>query len=95
MELGSATVRLAPEGVRIMPTLWKRLRGAKPQVMPYQALVGVSLKEPQGLTRGELTLRGRRSNDTVTVRFGAGEVTEMHHVATELWQRIRSTKDAE
>ena len=95
MELGSATVRLAPEGVRIVPGLWQRLRGAKPQVMPYEALVGVSLKEPQGMTRGELTLRGRRSNDTLTVRFGAGQVAEMHHVATELWQRIRGTKDVD
>jgi hypothetical protein len=93
MELGSATVRLAPEGVRIVPGLWQRLRGAKPQLMPYEALVGVSLKEPQGLTRGELTLRGRRSNDTLTVRFGGGEVAEMHQVATELWQRIRSSGD--
>lgn len=29
------------------------------------------------------------------VRFGCGLVAEMHTVATELWKRIRDTKDVE
>ena len=69
------------------------MAGATPQVLPYEALVGVSLREPQGLTRGVLTMKGRRATDNVSVRFGSGQVAEMHQVATELWQRIRATKD--
>ncbi len=40
-----------------------------------------------------LTLKGRRATDNVSVRFGSGQLAEMHQVATELWQRIRDTKD--
>ena len=95
MELGSPSIRLGPDGVQVVPSRWQRLRGAKPQHMPYEALVGVSMKEPQGLTPGQLMLRGRRSSDTISVRFGAGQVADMHHVATELWKRIRDARDGE
>lgn len=93
MELGTPPIRLAPEGVHIVPRPWQRWRGARPQVMPYAALIGVSMKEPQGMTRGMLTLKGRRATDTVLVRFGSAQVAEMHQVATELWKRIRDAKE--
>lgn len=95
MELGTAPIRLAPDGVHIVPRPWQRWRGARSQVMPYAALVGVSMKEPQGLTRGVLTLKGRRATDNVLVRFGSGQVAEMHQVATELWKRIREARQNE
>lgn len=93
MELGTPLVRLAADGVHIVPRPWQRWRGATFQVMPYAALVGVSMTEPQGLTRGVLTLKGRRATDNVLVRFGSGQVTEMHQVATELWKRIREAQE--
>jgi hypothetical protein len=93
MTLGTTSIRLAPDGVHIEPGPWQRWRGATAQVLPYEALVGVALQEPQGLTRGVLTMKGRRATDNVSVSFGSGQLAEMHHVATELWQRIRATKD--
>ena len=95
MTLGTPSIHLAPDGVHIEPSPWLRWRGARPQVLPYAALVGVSLKEPRGRTRGVLTLKGRRATDNVSVRFGSGQLAEMHQVATQLWQRIRDTKDVQ
>jgi hypothetical protein len=93
MALGTPSIRLAPDGVHLEPGRWQRWRGASPQVLPYAALIGVSLTEPKGLTRGVLTLKGRRATDNVSVRFGSGQVADMHNVATQLWQRIRDTGD--
>lgn len=95
MPLGTPSIRLASDGVHIEPGPWQRRRGATSQLLPYAALVGVSLEEPRGRTRGVLTVKGRRATDSVSVRFGSGQVAEMHQVATELWQRIRGTQDLE
>jgi hypothetical protein len=95
MELGTASIRLEADGVHVVPSRWQRLRGATPQHLPYAALVGVSMKEPHGRTAGQLMLRGRRSSDTVSVRFGSGQVADMHHVAGQLWERIREARERE
>ena len=93
MDLGSASVRLDVGGVSFVPGRVRRWRGAQELTVPYAGILGLSMKEPQGLGSGTFTLRLCSDGDTWSVSFGRSRLREMRRVHAEIWRRARAARD--
>ena len=92
--LGSRQVRLDRDVVRFRPTRLQAWRGIAPVDIAYHQVLSLVMNDPDGFSRGELTVR-LTTGECFVMHFGSDRLATMRRLYRDFWRRVQEAHGEE